>query len=159
VRTVRHHEADLGLDVQPARRAEGGSRGLGILALAGRPHDRGTGNHHGAGAPVITDRKVFPVRCQWRLAGPEDLTHISGMMFGRIKIHEIGDLEWQMHFDVGDRQQMCRPVERPRRSAEQIDQIGPHLCQDVRAGRHQRVEYRGPEPVRRTAAVAARPAR
>src|SRR6202042_2700844 len=60
-------EAELGLEVEPLRRAEGGPIGAGRPAWAVRAAHRGAGHDHCPGPAVIADRLVLPVRGQ-RLA-------------------------------------------------------------------------------------------
>ena len=63
-----HDEAELGLDVEPAARAERRRRLVRRLALPARPDHGCAGHDDGPGAAVVADRQVPPVRRQ-RLAG------------------------------------------------------------------------------------------
>ena len=65
-------EADLDLDVEPPRRTEARPVLVRRLALAVRAHDVGARDDDRAGAAVVADGQVLPVRRQGLAVGPED---------------------------------------------------------------------------------------
>ncbi len=154
-----HDEADLGLDVEADGRAEDGS-GVGRrLALPRRADDVRAGDDDRAGAAVVADREVFPVRGEGvGGVGAEDPADVPGVVLGGVEVDVVGDLEGQVqghrrqrveegfeHLAVGGHRQ-------PRR------QRPPHVRPGGAPGGQQRVEGRPCEQgrVRRAERVGRR---
>ena len=90
-------EAELGLDVEPGRRAEHRGVVRGALALACRAHDVGARHHDRGRAAVVADRQVLPVRRQRvRAVGPEQPPEVRGVVLGGVEVDVVGDLERQV---------------------------------------------------------------
>ncbi len=134
------HEAELGLDVEAGARAERGSGVGGRLALPVRPDDRGARRDHGAGAAVVADREVLPVRQQRLLVRPEDLAHVGGVRLGGVEVDVVADLERHPQRHLGQRHQVRLDVLAARRVAQQGGDPAPYGRPRVAALRHQRVE-------------------
>jgi hypothetical protein len=116
-------EADLGLEVHPARRAER-RRVLGRrLALAARPPDRGAGHHDRAGPAVVADRHVLPVGRQRGRPRPEDPADVAGVVLARVEVDVVADRERQVQPDVAQR---VRHGQVPVR-ADEVGEPGPDL--------------------------------
>ena len=91
------HEPDLGLDVEPPRRARRRALRVGRLALPGRAHDGGAGDHDRAGAAVVADRQVLPVRRQRRRRrGGRSARRSSAWCSRGVEVDVVGDLERQV---------------------------------------------------------------
>ena len=94
-------EAELGLEVEPGRRAEGGPGSAGRPAGAVRAAHRGAGHDHRPGPAVIAGRLVPPVRGQRLAARPEYPADVAGVVLGRVEVDVIGDGEGQVQRGVG----------------------------------------------------------
>ncbi|CAM5670466.1 hypothetical protein SFUMM280S_02366 [Streptomyces fumanus] len=95
-------ETDLGLDVQPDGRPEDGRGVGGSLALPAGAYDVRAGDHHRAGAAVVADREVLPVRRQGvGGVGAEDPADVPGVVLGGVEVDVVGDLEGQVQGDRG----------------------------------------------------------
>ena len=99
-------EAELGLDVEPAARAEGRRRVVGGLALPARADDVGARHDDRAGAAVVADRQVPPVRGERLGVGPEDPAHVRGVVQRAVEVDVVGDLERQVHRDLVERDRL-----------------------------------------------------
>ncbi len=138
------HEADLGLQVEPLRRAED-RVAAGVAVLPAGTADRGPGDHDRAGAPVVADRQVPPVRGDAVRARAEDPRRVGGVMLVGVEVRVVGHGERQPEGEVGHRPQQRLgggPVggigqPRPDRRAD----LGPGR----RAGREQAVQRAGGE--------------
>ena len=118
-------EAELELDVEPLRRAEGGRR---AVWPCGR-HDVGAAHDDGAGAAVVADRQVAPVGQQRLGVGPEQPAEVRGVLDRRVEVDVVGDLERQAR------------LTRDLRAVEVLERVLPGAA----AERHERVEARLPE--------------
>ena len=113
-------EAELGLDVEPARsgRTSGPRRRAPCAArAAGRRRCRD--DDDGAGAAVVADREVPPVRQQRLAVGPEDPADVGGVVSRGVEVDVVGDLERQVQRHLGERHQVRLDVLAARRVAEQ----------------------------------------
>ena len=127
---ARHadHEADLGLDVEPCRRARTpGPSAVGPLPAG--PDDRRAGDDHRAGPAVVADRQVLPVGQQRRLVGPEDPPDVGGVVLGGVEVDVVADLERQTQLDLGERAAAAarRRPGAPGRSAARRSAAAPRV--------------------------------
>ena len=132
-------EAQLGLDVQAARRAED-DPAVGAASLADRASHVSAADNHGAGPAVIADGHVLPVRRQGVLARAEDPPDVRRVVLGGVEVDVVGDGERQAQLETVERAGerldclAVRLVGQPRR-----DQ-GAHLRPGRPAGREEAVE-------------------
>ena len=124
-------EAELGLDVEPHARAED-RRGVGRrLALAAGPDDVGAADHDGAGAAVVADRQVLPVRRQRLAVRAEDPADVGGVLLAGVEVDVVGHLERQVQRHLGQRQQV-------RLDGVAVGGVGEHVDEPARGPRPRR---------------------
>ncbi len=150
------HEAELGLDVESGTRAVRRGGVGGRLALPVRPDHRGARRHHGAGAAVVADREVLPVRQQRLLVRPEDLADVGGVRLGGVEVDVVTDLERHPQRHLGQRHQVRLDVLAARRVAQQGGDPAPYGGPRLAALRHQRVERGRGEDRRQVELVGGR---
>ena len=73
-----------------------GASASGRLRLAARAQDRRAARHHGAGAAVVADRQVAPVRQQRLDVGAEQAAEVRRVLDRRVEVDVVGDLERQV---------------------------------------------------------------
>ena len=69
-------------------------------------------DHDGAGAAVVADRQVLPVRRQRLAVGAEDPADVGGVLLAGVEVDVVGHLERQVH---RDRRTAAAGAARPRR--------------------------------------------
>ena len=89
-------EAELELDVQARLGTERrGAAGLGRRALAARAPDRRAADHDRAGAPVVADRQVAPVRQQRVAVGAEHAPQVGRVLDRGVEVDVVADVDRQ----------------------------------------------------------------
>ena len=81
---------------------------VGRLGLALRPPDRRAADDDRAGAAVVADGQVAPVRQQRLGVGPEHAAEVRGVLERRVEVDVVGDREREQRLDVGERDRLPR---------------------------------------------------
>ena len=89
--------------------------GVGRLCLAVRPADRRAADDDRAGAAVVADRQVAPVRQQRLRVGPEHPAEVRRVLERGVEVDVVGDRERQLRLDLVERESR-----RPRRSGHRL---------------------------------------
>jgi hypothetical protein len=121
-----------------SRRVLGPNVGAVSVGALRRPHDVGARDDHGAGATVVADRQVLPVRQQRLGVGTEQPTEVRRVVLRGVEVDVVGDRERQVQRDVGDRVHRGvrdLPGHQLRDPFPDLDPPGPTLG-------HERVERR-----------------
>ena len=109
------------------------TRSIGVLRLPARSLDRRAADDDRAGAAVVADRHVFPVRTQRRAVRPQDPADVRSVVARRIEVDVVGDLERHQFGRAGKRtQRLLEPF--VRAAAHGVEQCAANVCPHLRAG-------------------------
>ena len=136
-----HDEAELELDVESSARPEARRLVCRRLRLARRAHDRRPADDDGAGAAVVPDRQVPPVRQQRIGVGPEETAEVRRVLERGVEVDVVARPRRAARSSAsssgtnsaprGD--QLADPDDRvlPRRPAEREERVEARRLEDL----------------------------
>jgi hypothetical protein len=130
------HEAQLELDVEPARRPEARRAAALGQVLAARAHDVRAADDDGPRAAVVSDREPAPVRQQRLAAGAEHAAEVRRVVERGVEVGVVGDGERKPRLDAGERVRVALGA---RVAGQRCELLAGRLPRGA-AGGHERVE-------------------
>ena len=103
-------EPELELDVETPARPVARGVVLRRLRLAGRANDRRPADDDRAGATVVADRKVAPVREERLGVRTEESAEVRRVLERRVEVDVVGDLEREVRRDSVERNHIAAPA-------------------------------------------------
>ena len=100
-------EAQLELEVEPPRRPEGRRVGVRRLRLPLRPAHRRAADDDRAGAAVVADGQMAPVREQRLGVGAEHAADVRRVLERRVEVDVVRDREREQRLDLGERDRVA----------------------------------------------------
>jgi len=134
------YEADLGLEVEAAGRAE--RRPAAPPALPARARHRRTGRHDGARPAVVADGHVLPVRRERLTVRPEYPPGVGRVVLVAEEVDVVARREGQVQAHLRQRPQRRLDRAAVPRAGQEIGDLGPDLTPAGAPGRHEGVQRR-----------------